>query len=215
MTAWVFLDLDGTLVESSPGIFASIRHALAGVGAPEAADEALRLAVGPPLRESLARLGVAAADHDRAIALYRARYDAGGLFDAFVFDGVPEALARLRARGFRLALATAKPLPPARRITARFGLAPLLDAEFGSGLDGAMTDKRELLAHALRETGADPARSFMLGDRLHDARGARANGITPIGALWGFGDRAELEAHGVAHFAHAPDGAASLIEDLA
>ncbi len=215
MSAWVFVDLDGTLVNSAPGIFAALRHALAGVGAPEADDDALRLCVGPPLHESLGRLGVPEPHRARARDLYRAHYDDGGLFDALVFEGAHEMLERLRARGYRLALATAKPLPPAQRITAHFGFQPHFDAEFGPGLDGTLGDKRDLLAHAVKATGADPARSYMLGDRLHDALAASANGVAPIGALWGFGGREELAAHDVAHFAAAPLDVPPLVEDRA
>lgn len=215
MSAYVFVDLDGTLVNSAPGIFAAIRHALRGVGAPEADEAALRLSVGPPLHESLGRLGVPEPDRARARDLYRDHYDDGGLFNAEVFEGAHEMLERLRASGYRLALATAKPLVPAQRITAHFGFTPHFDAEFGPGLDGSLGDKRDLLAHAVATTGADPARSFMLGDRLHDALAAGANGVTPIGALWGFGGREELESHGVAHLAETPRDVAALLEGLA
>ncbi len=34
----------------------------------------------------------------------------------------------------------------------------------------------------------------MMGDRSHDAVGARANGIVPVGVLWGYGDEQELIA---------------------
>ncbi|MFN3259112.1 MAG: HAD hydrolase-like protein [Pikeienuella sp.] len=214
MSAWVFVDLDGTLTDSAPGITAAIRHALRGVGAPEPGEAALRACIGPSLQESFPRLGVPEAEASRALALYREHYNDGGIFDARVYDGAHDMLAAFRAMGFRLALATAKPIAYAPKVTRHFGLADLLDAEFGSELDGRGTDKRDLLAHCLAETGADPARSFMLGDRLHDARGARHNGVAAIGALWGFGAREELEAAGVAALAHVPAEVPAIVERL-
>ena len=210
--AWVFLDLDGTLTDAAPGITRSIEHALTEMGLPSPGQAALRRFIGPALQEIFPDLGVT--DVDAAIALYRERYTTVGLFENAVYDGAPEMMEALKAQGFRLALATAKPLAYAARITAHFELGPLMDAEFGSELDGRRTDKRDLLAHCLAETGADPARSFMLGDRMHDARGALANGVTPLGALWGFGDREELEAAGCVAIGNAPGDIPALVEAL-
>ncbi|MFV0472738.1 MAG: HAD hydrolase-like protein [Pikeienuella sp.] len=210
MSAWVFVDLDGTLTDSAPGIGAAILHALDALGAPRPDEATLRACIGPSLAENFPRLGVEAAEVGRAVALYREHYAAGGIYDAALYEGAGTMLARLREIGFRLALATAKPIVYAEKITAHFGLSAYFDAEFGSALDGARTDKRELLAHCLNETGADPARSFMLGDRRHDAMGALHNGLTPIGALWGFGGRAELEEAGVRALAAAPGEVAAL-----
>jgi phosphoglycolate phosphatase len=36
----------------------------------------------------------------------------------------------------------------------------------------------------------------LVGDRLHDAEAARANGLPCVGVLWGIGDEAELRAAG-------------------
>lgn len=212
MAAYAFIDLDGTLMNSAPGITAAIAHALRELGMPDPGPEALRACIGPSLQESFPRLGVPAEQCDEALALYRARYNEGGMFEAEVYDGAAEMLATLRERGFRLALATAKPIIYARKITAHFCLAPQLDAEFGSELDGRRADKRDLLAYILKETGADPAKSFMLGDRMHDAQGALANGVRPVGALWGFGGREELAGAGVTLFAETPREVTALKE---
>ena len=42
----------------------------------------------------------------------------------------------------------------------------------------------------------DPHTAVMVGDRKHDVIGAQENGIQSIGVLYGYGDRAELEAAG-------------------
>lgn len=44
----------------------------------------------------------------------------------------------------------------------------------------------------------------MVGDRRQDVEGARANGVSSVGVLWGYGDREELEAAGVMHIAAGP-----------
>lgn len=211
--AWVFLDLDGTLTDAAPGITRSIAHALTEMGRPVPDEATLRSFIGPALQEVFPSLGID--DVDGAVAAYRARYTTVGLFENAVYDGAPEMMAALKSMGYRLALATAKPIAYAGRITAHFGLAGMMDAEFGSELDGTRTDKRDLLAHCLAETGADPGRSFMLGDRMHDARGALHNGLTPLGALWGFGARRELEDAGCVALGARPADIPAIVERLA
>jgi phosphoglycolate phosphatase len=44
----------------------------------------------------------------------------------------------------------------------------------------------------------------MIGDRSHDMIGARGNGMTAIGVLYGYGSREELLAAGAQHLAAAP-----------
>ncbi|MEO0682255.1 MAG: HAD family hydrolase [Pseudomonadota bacterium] len=207
--AWAFVDLDGTLTDAAPGITRSLDQALRRMGVASPGETALRAHVGPPLTDIFADFGVPAADHDRAVALYRERYATVGLFENGVYGGVPEMLAALRAQGWRLALATSKPLAYAAEITAHFGLDAALDAQFGSELDGTRADKPSLLAHAVAQVRADPARSLMLGDRRHDAEGARANGLRALGAAWGYGGADELRRAG-AEPAHDPAEAARL-----
>lgn len=205
----VFLDLDGTLTESGIGITRSIAHALQEMGREVPEQSVLNGLIGPSLWEGFARLGVEAARLDEAVALYRVRYTEVGLFENRVYDGVPEMLSRLA--GATLSLATAKPITYAARITAHFGLAPHMTREFGSELDGTRSDKTDLIAHALAETGANPARAVMVGDRNHDVIGALANGVTPVGAGWGYGSAAELRDAGCTLIAATPAEAAEMI----
>jgi len=44
----------------------------------------------------------------------------------------------------------------------------------------------------------------MIGDRAQDVAGALANGVRPIGALWGYGTRAELARAGARQFCERP-----------
>ncbi len=194
----VFLDLDGTLSDPLEGIARSVAYALERLGHVCPPPEDLGWLIGPPLLGSFERLGVA--DPHEALALYRERYQGLGLFENSLYSGMNESLSCLRKQGCRLFLATAKPIVYARRITAHFGLSDFFEQEFGPGLDGSLNDKADLLAHALRTSGADPARSVMVGDRLHDYRAAKANGMKSLAVSWGYGgpDEAAL-ADAVCH----------------
>jgi phosphoglycolate phosphatase len=190
--AAIFLDLDGTLTDPKPGITGAVRHALLTLGLPAPHPDDLTWTIGPPLIDSFRRLG--APDPEEALGLYRAHYNAGGLYDAVVFPGIPASLDMMHAAGHRLYLATAKPHAYARKITAHFGLASYMTAEFGPELDGNRNDKADLLAHALAETGEEAATAVMVGDRRHDVDAARANGMAAIAVAWGYGGADEHRA---------------------
>jgi phosphoglycolate phosphatase len=148
------------------------------------------------LRDSFATL---AGDEnaDRMFEFYRERYDTIGIFENKVYDGVAAALDQLRARGDRLFVATSKREVDARRVVEHFGLDRYFDGVYGAQPDGRGAAKNEVLAAAIAGARLEAAsRIVMIGDRRYDALGARAVGIPTIGALWGYGDRAELTEAG-------------------
>jgi phosphoglycolate phosphatase len=194
----VLLDLDGTLTDPREGIVASLRYALERLGIPPPPEAELARQIGPPLRDALrALLGESdAASLERAVRLYRERFAERGLFENRVHPGVPRLLCALSARGGRACVVTSKPSAFARRILRHFGLETELAAVYGSGMDGALARKPELVAHALACESLAPDDAVMVGDRRHDVEGARACGVASIGVTWGYGSRAELEAAG-------------------
>lgn len=200
--AAVLFDLDGTLTDSAAGIQRSTREALRrlnvedGGDRPIPAESELGWIVGPPLRESFAKLG-GEDSADRMLEFYRQRYDAIGIFENKVYDGIAEALGTLRARGDRLFVATSKRQVDAVRVVAHFGLAGYFDGIYGAQSDGRRAAKDLVLAAAIAGAGLESAaRVVMIGDRRYDALGAKAVGVPAIGALWGYGDRAELAEAG-------------------
>jgi phosphoglycolate phosphatase len=200
----VLFDLDGTLVDSTPGIWASIRFATAELGLPEPTPGQLRSMVGPPLEDGFAgAFALTAADVARAVAAYRAHYTAGAMFDAHVYPGIPELLTRLRADGAVLAVATSKPEPFAVRILEHTGLAEDFGTVHGATLDGTVRHKDQVLGAALA-AHPDGQRPVLIGDRSHDVLGARAHGLPCIGAGWGPAPPGELAAAGAAAVAATP-----------
>lgn len=185
----VFLDLDGTLVDSKPGIVSSLKHAFHSIDRPDLAASDLNWMIGPPFVDSFQKIGLE--DPHAAIEAYRAHYQSSGMFDATVYDNVHDILDGLVAEGFRLYLATAKPHAYARKITAHFGLSRFMSGEFGPELDGTRNWKGDLLRHALEETGETVDRSVMIGDRHHDIAAAADVGMPSIAVTWGYGTEAE------------------------
>lgn len=190
----LLFDLDGTLTDNYAGIAASIRHALARLAAPEPTEAALRTCVGPPLRDSFARLlsTADAAVVEQAVAHYRERFSDVGWKENVAYPGIAEALAALAGRGIAMYVCTAKPATFARRIVEHFGFAPYFRGVYGADFAGNFDDKATLMAHLLATERIPPAMSIMIGDRHHDIRAARTNGVGAVGVLWGYGSRDEL-----------------------
>lgn len=194
----LLFDLDGTLTDPRQGIFACFKYALEALHFDSPTDRELEGFIGPPLHESFARLfgpnNQAMVKH--AVALYRERFATKGMFENSVYPGIVEALAQLSDRGAWLSVATVKPAVFAERIVEHFGLGRFFRGVYGSELDGTNSDKRDLLAHLVKSESLSPTDTIMIGDRAHDIVAGKANGILPIGVLWGYGSREELVSAG-------------------
>lgn len=194
----VLLDLDGTLIDSKPGIVASHGAALRELGhVPDPAFD-LTFVIGPVLEDVM---GVVLAHYGdtrvaEAIAAYRRHYAESGIFDVSLYDGVAALLPALTGAGLRLYLATSKRTAFAARILDHLGLTRHFADITGSEPDGFRDHKPELIADILARHAIDPEHAVMVGDRRYDIAGAHANRLLGIGVLWGYGGRDELEAAG-------------------
>jgi phosphoglycolate phosphatase len=196
---YLLWDLDGTLTESGPGIINSVLYALEKMGIREDEREKLAAFVGPPLLESFQRFyGMTEEESRQAMGYYREYFADRGLFENEVYPGIPEALGQLKKAGYQLAVATSKPEVFAKRIMDHFDLTQYFVMIGGSSLDQKRSEKADVIAYVLDTLGLDPSRDqiLMIGDRLHDVKGAAANHLPCLGVLYGYGSREELETAG-------------------
>ena len=106
-------------------------------------------------------------------------------------------LDTLASNGYTLCVATSKPRVFAERILDHFGIARYFSFVGGTGLDGSLPTKADVIAHVLAGSNiTDRGTALMIGDRKYDILGAKTIGIDSAGVLYGYGDRAELEAAG-------------------
>ncbi|MDE7214252.1 MAG: HAD hydrolase-like protein, partial [Clostridia bacterium] len=111
--------------------------------------------------------------------------------------GIIPALAALKAKGRTICLATSKPEIFAVKILEHFDLTRYFNHIAGATLDEARSQKAQVLAYAIQKSGLkDKSQAVMIGDRKHDILGAKANGISSVGVLYGFGDEDELKKAG-------------------
>ena len=198
----LLIDVDGTLVDSYPGIRSSFLHALEDNDIEPPSEEQLRLIAGPPMVDTLRGLGLDEATCAAALASYREHYDGGGWLQAQPFEGAEDLLRSWKAAGFTLVTATSKSETSAKRLLRHFGLDGYFDAFATASDDGSRRAKAEVVAQALSLLGADATSvedggpterpdMLLIGDRIHDVEGAHAYGIRAALVDWGYGNRTE------------------------
>ena len=184
----VIFDLDGTLTDSRPGIFACTEYALNKMGLPVPEEKVLQRFLGPPLAESYMRwCGMTEEQAAYATELYRERYIPIGWKENRVYPRIRALLHALRQRGAFVAVATGKPQHTSVEILRYFGLLPYIDAVAGPDNRDLHADK----AHLIRRVLPEGKNAVMVGDIAGDIKGAQDCGIASVAALYGYGEDAE------------------------
>lgn len=193
--ALVLFDLDGTLVDSRPGIVHSLRETLALHSVALEADHDFTWCIGSSLWKIFEHYLGTADQHvlSGAVAQYRHIYRDGPMFEYDIYEGVVDTLAAIKADGARICIATAKAHEYAREIIEVSKLEPYVDHVYGSELDGRNVDKRDLLRYVLAQERLAAELSVMIGDRHHDIDGALANGVHAVGVRYGYGSADEIQ----------------------
>jgi phosphoglycolate phosphatase len=196
----IIFDLDGTLIDSRPGIEACLRHALELVE-PGSVLPRVESLIGPPVRDMIAAL----LPHrdadvlDEAEAAFRRCYDSTGwrLMDAY--EGVDDTLTRLAAAGLRLFVLTNKPAGPTGAVLDSIGWRDRFETVLcRDSFSPPFGDKAVAMAFLLSSLALDPASTLMVGDSADDARAASSNGVGFAAASWGYGSAASQSGAGCA-----------------
>ena len=223
MKKYVLFDLDGTLTDPMVGITTCVQYALAAAGIEEPDLQKLTPFIGPPLKQSFMEFyGFSDEKAEQAVEKYRERFKDVGIFENEVYEGIPKLLSSLKKEGMLLSVASSKPEVFVKRILTHFSIDSYFDAVVGSELDGRRTDKKEVVAEALKrlyEKDAEKAEieetalfdaakrkcTYMVGDRKFDIIGAKAEGVISVGVTYGYGSEEELLAEKPDFLAHSVD----------
>jgi len=206
-----FFDLDGTLIDSAVGITRCVAYALEKMDQPVPPMPELRKWIGPALRTSFTPVFGDAERVERAVELYRERFEVLGWQEHDVYEGIGEVVQGLHAAGHRLAVVTAKNEPHAQRIVEHLPFGNCFEDVIGATPDGSRSHKPELIGEALQRLSLQPEHCWMIGDRRMDIEGARHHAMRNVGVLWGFGGHEELTAAGVGALAETPTELAALL----
>ncbi len=189
MNKIVLFDLDGTLLDTSEGIFTTARYTGGKLGLEDVEDEKLKGFVGPPLPEAFKVVyDIKESLLEEAMALYKEHYDKeGGMYKAKVYDGIVEVLKTLASKNYILAVATLKTENLAKDILSHFGLKEYFTIISGANEQNSLT-KADIIQNAIAQLPKqEQNRVILIGDTPHDCHGSKKVGIDFIAVSWGFG----------------------------
>jgi phosphoglycolate phosphatase len=189
----LIFDLDGTLIDSKLDLVHSVNATLRELKHAELPEETISSYVGngaPVLVAKSLGQDVNPEELDRALKFFLSHYEAHKMDNTCAYPGVPEALEHLSA--LPMAVLTNKPVRISVRILESLGLAKYFRAIYG-GNSFATKKPDPLGAHTiLREFGARPHETVLVGDSEVDVQTARNAGMLAAVVNYGFGmhDRA-------------------------
>jgi phosphoglycolate phosphatase len=186
----LIFDLDGTLVDSKQDLIDAVNATRGYMNLAPLPGELVAKYVG---RGALAlvrsALGETApeADVERAHTFFIRYYGEHMLDKTVLYDGVREALDRLKTRGHTLAVLTNKPVKFSERMMDRLGLGRhFIRIYGGNSFEPKKKPDPVGILTLLEETGISKAKTIMVGDSSVDIRTARNAGVQACGCAWGF-----------------------------
>ena len=188
-------DLDGTLLDTSAGILASVKYTIDKMGFSALDDKAIARFIGPPIQESFAAAYGLEGDILQEIAtIFRNVYSSEFLLLAQPYDGIFALFDELVARGIKPAVATYKREDYALRLLRHYGFDRYTDILYGGDHENKLS-KKDIIEKCITTAGiTDRSRVVMIGDTKFDAIGAAGMGVDFLGVTWGFGFAAPEDA---------------------
>jgi phosphoglycolate phosphatase len=201
-------DLDGTLLDSMPGIRHSVEAAFRACGLTMGGTD-LRSLIGPPIRTILARMAAKKPTEEELDQLelsFRWSYDCDGWRMTPHYEGAAEALRRAQAEGRRLFVVSNKPQHISMKILEAEGTASLFEEIVTrDSRTPPYQDKQEMMRYLLQKWELEPGGCLMIGDTMEDAEAASKTGMRFCLVTHGYGAVPEGSAVPVAfridHFA--------------
>mgnify|MGYP002719314989 FL=1 len=187
----MLFDVDGTLIDSFPGIRHGFLLGLEAVGWDKPDEEFIKRIPGPPMPESMRALGMSPDQVEQAMQAYSAYMSTEGWQRFEVFDGMADLLARLKEEGFGVCTATSKSERFARAALERAGMLEHIDFLGAASNDGVRAKKADVIRYVLDNVA--PERPLMIGDRTHDFTGATTFDIPSVAVTWGYGAASEWD----------------------
>ena len=184
----VVFDVDGTLLDTSEGVLASVKYTINKHNLPVIDEETLKTFIGPPIQDSFARVYHLSGDILQELATtFRNQYKNEDLLKAVPYEGIYDVFDALVSNGIKPAIATYKRQDYATRIMEHFGFDKYTDIIYGADHENKLK-KKDIIELALRDSGVtDFSEAVMVGDSDNDAIGAAGIGTRFVGVTYGFG----------------------------
>lgn len=183
----VIFDLDGTLLDTKEGIIESVKYTASELGYEELSQETLLKFVGPPIQQSLMTFyGCNKEIAQKGANIFRDYYRSTALLKAKPYDGIFELCEKLKAHGFKMAVATYKREDYALTLLKHFGFDKYCNPMHGADNNNILK-KEDIVRMCQEEMGARTEECVLVGDTDHDAKGAVQAKTSFIAVTYGFG----------------------------
>ena len=193
---YILFDMDGTLIDSYDAVVNSFIYALDYYGNKDYHKRDMRVILGPPLRQAFCEhFGFDEQTALEAVKKYRERYNKYFLKEHKLYDGADKLLNSLTKKGYKLVLATSKPLELAKQIIDTFDITKYFCFLGGASMDVKRDTKEKVLEYIFENCDIPKDKAILVGDRCFDLMGAEYMGIDAMGVLFGYGDMEELTQH--------------------
>ena len=201
MYKYIFFDLDGTLLNTYPGVSNAVKYTMEFYNKPVPDETEMKKYLGPPLADSFRDLaGFDEKIIPDTIKKFREYYLKKGVYEYEFFEDLKPTFDKLRNLGCILAVATSKLELGAIEMLKHADLFDEFDFICGSTQDGTRVTKTQVVSHVINHYGITNKKEvILLGDRENDVTGAKNNGIDCCGILCGFGSRKEFEESGATY----------------
>ena len=212
----VIWDLDGTLLNTLGDLAGSTNAALASCGLPARTTDEVRRFVGTGVRRLIERAVPAGTDAEtvgRVYDAFVAHYGAHSRDTTRPYDGVPELLDALLARGVKLAIVSNK-IDFAVRELSRAYFGDRMQVAVGDAPDRRRKPAPDSVLEAMRQLGVTREETVYVGDSDVDVETARNAGVTCCAVSWGFRPEESLRAAGAERIAASPAQLLSILEAL-
>lgn len=206
----VIFDLDGTLVDSLPGIYASLQRALVAHGLPGHSLSAVKSFVGDGVKALIQRAAPVDVDLVMLRSLldyFQSDYRGSWHEGTSPYDGIHEVLCQLRRDGYKLAVLSNK----VHQFTVEMVHALFSEISFcqivGHKEGFAPKPDPASILQIMSELQVEPQYACMVGDSTMDIQTAKQAGMYSIGVSWGYHDQHRL-------IEVTPDCMVSIVSDL-
>ena len=192
-------DLDGTLLNTLDALTYTTNLTLKEFGYGPVDPEHIKQFVGDGYRMQMKRALMYSGDkellhYEEALSAYTRLFAEHCLYHVRPYEGIPELLQELKARGIRIAVLSNQPhARTVENIEAVFGKG-YFDIVAGQKDDVPKKPDPSGALKAAKLCGADPSECLYLGDTNTDMKTGKNAKMTTVGVLWGFRGREELAA---------------------
>ncbi len=188
----VSFDLDGTLIDSTEAIVESFFHTFDTLQVQRPPQQAVVDSIGHTLEDQFRLFGIE--DADAAAAIYRAYYIGVCCEKTFLLPGATESLARLRAAGLAVGLATSKMLSYAELILEHLGVLDAFEVRIGPLEVARQKPHPDAVLKSAELLGVDTSELLFVGDTHFDVLAAQAADVRCVCVTTGYATREALEA---------------------